>query len=47
MIIERDARKLESEDLRPRMKHTDLLEKQIKAVRLQCENIKTETDFYK
>jgi hypothetical protein len=29
------------------MKHTDLLEKQIKAVRLQCENIKTETDFYK
>jgi chromosome segregation ATPase len=45
--IERDALKVESEDLRAKIKHTDLLEKQIKAVRLQCDNIKRETDIYK
>jgi hypothetical protein len=45
--IERDALKLEAENFRARVKHANLLEKQIKAVRLQCDNIKTEIDLYK
>lgn len=45
--IERDALKLETENLRAKIKHTDLLENQIKAVMLQCNNIKTEIDLNK
>jgi chromosome segregation ATPase len=44
---EMDALKLETQNLRAKILHTDMLEKEIKAVMLQYDNIKTEAELYK